>query len=111
MPRFHSFVIFAEMRTGSNLLEATLNAIRRVTCFGEAFNPYMLGWPGKDELQGITAEMREAEPRIHDGVYSVLGVDKSVKSRTSYGGTAPDMVREAIGRAKQRWLSNEPIQA
>lgn len=59
---FRRFVIFAGMRTGSNLLEATLNAIKRVTCFGEAFNPYMLGWPGKDELKGITLAQREAEP-------------------------------------------------
>lgn len=59
---FRSFVIFAEMRTGSNLLEATLNAVRKVTCFGEAFNPYMMGWPDKDELQGITRAEREADP-------------------------------------------------
>ncbi|RJL19322.1 hypothetical protein [Paracoccus siganidrum] len=59
---FRSFVIFAEMRTGSNLLEATLNAVKRVTCFGEAFNPYMMGWPDKDELQGITRAEREADP-------------------------------------------------
>lgn len=61
---FRSFVIFAEMRTGSNLLEATLNAIKGVTCFGEAFNPYMMGWPDKDELQGITREQREADPMV-----------------------------------------------
>lgn len=59
---FRSFVIFAEMRTGSNLLEATLNRVKKVTCFGEAFNPYMMGWPDKDELQGITREEREADP-------------------------------------------------
>ncbi|WP_411957053.1 hypothetical protein [Paracoccus homiensis] len=59
---FRSFVILAGMRTGSNLLEATLNHVKRVTCFGEAFNPYMLGWPGKDELQGISRETREADP-------------------------------------------------
>ncbi|WP_103171979.1 hypothetical protein [Paracoccus sp. SY] len=60
--RFRSFVIFAEMRTGSNLLEATLNSIRGVTCFGEAFNPYMMGWPDKDEMMGVTREAREADP-------------------------------------------------
>ena len=59
---FRSFVIFAGMRTGSNLLEATLNAVKRVTCFGEAFNPYMMGWPGKDEMLGITRAAREADP-------------------------------------------------
>ncbi len=61
-PEFKRFVVFAEMRTGSNLLEATLNAIKRVTCFGEAFNPYMMGWPDKDELKGITRDEREADP-------------------------------------------------
>jgi argininosuccinate lyase len=39
------------------------------------------------------AEMREAEPRIDESVYTVLGVEKSVSSRTSFGGTAPDNVR------------------
>lgn len=61
---FRSFVIFAEMRTGSNLLEATLNGLRGVTCFGEAFNPYMIGWPGKDELEGVTRAEREADPTV-----------------------------------------------
>lgn len=59
---YRSFVIFAGMRTGSNLLEATLNAVKYVTCFGEAFNPYMMGWPDKTELKGITIEEREADP-------------------------------------------------
>lgn len=62
MTQFRRFVIFAGMRTGSNLLEATLNAVRRVTCFGEAFNPYMMGWPDKDELRGITMAERDADP-------------------------------------------------
>ncbi|SMO97862.1 sulfotransferase [Paracoccus laeviglucosivorans] len=59
---FQRFVVFAEMRTGSNLLEATLNSVKRVTCFGEAFNPYMMGWPDKDELKGITRAEREEDP-------------------------------------------------
>ncbi|MFT4014293.1 MAG: hypothetical protein QM682_13000 [Paracoccus sp. (in: a-proteobacteria)] len=59
---FQRFVIFAEMRTGSNLLEATLNAVKRVTCFGEAFNPFMMGWPDKDQLKGVTMAEREADP-------------------------------------------------
>lgn len=60
---FQSFVIFAEMRTGSNLLEATMNAVKGVTCFGEAFNPYMLGWPDVDKLRGLTMAEREADPQ------------------------------------------------
>ncbi len=46
------------------------------------------------------AAMREIEPRITDDVFSVLSVDRSVKSRTSYGGTAPRNVR---GQAR-KWL-------
>lgn len=43
MPRFDSFVMFAEMRTGSNFLEANLNAMPGVTCHGEMFNPHFIG--------------------------------------------------------------------
>ena len=44
--------------------------------------------------------MREIEPRIGDDVFSVLSVDRSVKSRASFGGTAPRNVR---AQAK-KWL-------
>jgi argininosuccinate lyase len=37
--------------------------------------------------------MREIEPQITDDVFTVLSVDRSVKSRTSFGGTAPKNVR------------------
>ena len=48
------------------------------------------------DLDGLSlAEMREAEPGITDEVYKVLGVDNSVASRTSFGGTAPGNVRAA----------------
>jgi len=46
------------------------------------------------------ATMREVEPRITDEVYSVLAVDRSVRSRTSHGGTAPANVR----REARKWL-------
>ncbi|MEQ8267081.1 MAG: argininosuccinate lyase [Parvibaculum sp.] len=55
------------------------------------------------DLDGLSLdEMREVEPGITDEVYSVLGVDNSVASRTSFGGTAPDNVRAAV-----RWWRNE----
>ncbi len=47
------------------------------------------------ELEDVPlAAMRAIEPRISGAVFSVLGVDSSVKSRTSYGGTAPQNVRK-----------------
>jgi argininosuccinate lyase len=46
------------------------------------------------------AAMQAVEPRISREALAVLAVDKSVASRTSYGGTAPQNVR---AQAK-RWL-------
>ena len=43
---------------------------------------------------------KEVEPRITEEVFGVLSVERSVASRTSYGGTAPKNVR---AQAK-RWL-------
>ncbi len=48
------------------------------------------------------AEMQAVEPRITAAVIGVLSVDHSAASRTSYGGTAPAQVREAIVRARTR---------
>src|SRR5687768_15127250 len=47
------------------------------------------------------ADLREVEPRIDEGAPEMLGVDASVRSRTSYGGTAPERVREQIAAAKK----------
>ncbi len=52
------------------------------------------------ELQ--LAEMNAVHPGITQEIYSVLGVDNSVRSRMSYGGTAPDQVRAQISRWKQQ---------
>jgi argininosuccinate lyase len=46
------------------------------------------------------AAMQAFEPRINDDVFTVLSVDRSVKSRTSFGGTAPRNVRAQA----RKWL-------
>lgn len=61
--RFTSFVLFAEMRTGSNFLEANLNALPGVTSYGEVFNPHFIGKKDQTELFGITLADREANPK------------------------------------------------
>ena len=50
------------------------------------------------------ADMQRVEPRITAGVFDVLSVDRSVASRTSFGGTAPDNVRRAAAAARERLL-------
>jgi argininosuccinate lyase len=49
-------------------------------------------------------DLRAIEPRITAEVFEVLSVERSVASRTSFGGTAPVRVREAIQSAKERYL-------
>src|SRR4051812_33139134 len=44
--------------------------------------------------------LQEIDPRIDERVFDVLSVDASVRSRTSYGGTAPERVREQIAKAR-----------
>ncbi|WP_226624844.1 nodulation protein NodH [Alloyangia pacifica] len=60
--RFDSFVVFAEMRTGSNFLEANLNALEGVTCHGEAFNPHFIGYPNSGDILSVTQPERDADP-------------------------------------------------
>jgi hypothetical protein len=61
--RFHSFVLFAEMRTGSNLLEANLNALPGVVSYGELFNPHFIGKKDATEFLGITLAERDLNPK------------------------------------------------
>jgi len=49
------------------------------------------------------AELQAVEPAINASVYDVLDVERSVASRTSFGGTAPDRVRAAIATARERY--------
>jgi len=46
-------------------------------------------------------ELQSVETGITDAVFEVLGVENSVKSRTSFGGTAPSNVK----REAKRWLA------
>jgi argininosuccinate lyase len=53
-------------------------------------------------LEKLTlAEMQAVEPGITVDVFGVLGVEKSVRSRMSYGGTAPANVKAQA----RRWLA------
>jgi len=54
------------------------------------------------ELADLPLDVLQAiDERIGERVYDVLSVDASVRSRTSFGGTAPARVREQIAAAKE----------
>ncbi len=59
---FDYFIVFAEMRTGSNFLETNLNAMEGISCHGEAFNPHFIGYPNKSDCLGVTQSERDADP-------------------------------------------------
>ncbi|RAP40063.1 nodulation protein NodH [Rhodovulum viride] len=59
---FDSFVLFAEMRTGSNYLEDALNGVPGLCCHGEAFNPHFIGHKDRTEHLGVTLAERERDP-------------------------------------------------
>lgn len=76
--RFDYFVVFAEMRTGSNFLEANLNAFPGLTCLGEAFNPHFIGYPNREDCLGISEEARNSNPN------SLLDVVKVAHSMAGF---------------------------
>ncbi len=53
-------------------------------------------------------EMQAEETGITDAVYGVLGIDNSVRSRKSPGGTAPENVHRAVADARRRFLKRPP---
>jgi argininosuccinate lyase len=59
---------------------------------------------GCDLPELTLADMQTVHPGITEAVFAVLGVENSVRSRTSYGGTAPVQVRAQIAR----WRSSLP---
>ena len=61
--KFDSFVVFAEMRTGSNFLEANLNAFAGIACHGEAFNPFFMGYPKSEPILGVDQATRDENPK------------------------------------------------
>ncbi len=55
---------------------------------------------GVDLPELTLSDMQSVHADITQAIFDVLGVDNSVRSRTSYGGTAPDNVRAQIARWK-----------
>ncbi|MBM3564781.1 MAG: argininosuccinate lyase [Alphaproteobacteria bacterium] len=53
------------------------------------------------------ADMQKADKRITRDVYRVLGVENSVRSRVTAGGTAPANVKRAAAAARRRYLGGK----
>lgn len=60
--KFDYFVLFAEMRTGSNFLEENINSFGDLKCWGEVFNPAFIGKSNQHELLGVSKKDRERDP-------------------------------------------------
>jgi argininosuccinate lyase len=49
-------------------------------------------------------ELQAIEPRVTAEAKDVLAIERSIASRNSFGGTAPEQVRAAITAARERFL-------
>jgi len=49
-------------------------------------------------------DLKNIEPKITNDIYAVLEPSKSISSRESFGGTAPQNVKAAISVARKRFL-------
>ena len=56
---------------------------------------------GVDLLDLAVEDLRSVEPEINETIFDVLSPERSVNSRTSFGGTYPEIVREAIKKARE----------
>ncbi|MGB1212279.1 MAG: sulfotransferase family 2 domain-containing protein [Pikeienuella sp.] len=61
-PDHKYFAIFGAMRTGSNLLEYTLDSYRGLTGVGELFNDAFVGKPNGDPYLGVSLAERNRDP-------------------------------------------------
>lgn len=61
---------------------------------------------GLEEL--TVPDLAALDPRLDARVLEVLGVERSVASRRSQGGTAPERVRAAAEAAAERYLGEKP---
>ncbi|HID00315.1 MAG TPA: argininosuccinate lyase, partial [Piscirickettsiaceae bacterium] len=57
---------------------------------------------GKDLSEMSLEELRQFDARIENDVFDVLTLEGSVAARNHFGGTAPEQVRAAAHRARQR---------
>lgn len=73
---FKYFVIFAEMRTGSNFLQSHLNKFPDLHCFGELFNPVFIDRPGQSSALGLSMADRDKNP---------VSLLREVKKKWRYG--------------------------
>ena len=76
MAQFDYFVVFAEMRTGSNFLESNINAFDGLECHGEAYNPSFVGYPNGSKTLGISLKDRNKNPlRVLEKVKAADGLN------------------------------------
>ena len=59
----------------------------------------------KCQLDALSlVEMKKIDSRITKAIFSVLNPAQAVKSRASFGGTAPEQVKRAVKAARERFL-------
>lgn len=108
---FDYFVIFAGMRTGSNLLEEKLAGLRGVETHGELFNPHFIGNPSQTTLKGKSQKERDADPVGF--LDSVVRAAKGLPGFRLFRDHDPRMIEHVLNdrRAAKILLSRNPLES
>ncbi|MEM9797656.1 MAG: nodulation protein NodH [Pseudomonadota bacterium] len=107
--KFAAFVILAEMRTGSNHLQDSLNALSDVTVHGEIYNPAFIGQHNRDSLFGLDIAARDADPQVL--LDRLIAQDEGLPGFRYFSGHDPRM-RERIltdHKIAKVILTREPV--
>ncbi len=107
--RFDYFVVFADMRTGSNFLEASLNGYDGLSCHGELFNPHFIGHEGCRELAGVSLEVRDQDP--HGFLGNLLAGSSDLSGFRFFNDHDPRMLEASLTdpRAAKIILTRDPL--
>ncbi|MEO0999111.1 MAG: nodulation protein NodH [Pseudomonadota bacterium] len=104
------FAILAAMRTGSNLLERTLNQYADLHCHGELFNPAFVAKANAMEYLGVTLAEREANP---EGLIArVVAEDpKVIPGFRIFAGHDPRILKKVLTdpSCARIWLTRAPL--
>ncbi|MGB0854525.1 MAG: hypothetical protein ACPGSI_14620, partial [Pikeienuella sp.] len=98
-PDHKYFAIFGAMRTGSNLLEYTLDSYRGLTGVGELFNDAFVGKPNGDPYLGVSLAERNRDPLGF--LADVIEAEKGVPGFRIFPGTVR-LQRSNLRRARWR---------
>jgi LPS sulfotransferase NodH len=108
---FDVFVILADMRTGSNLLEERLGLYPGLRTYGEVFNPRFMGHEGQEALLGLSLVERDRDP--HAAIARMIAAGEGIPGFRLFPGHDPRILAHCLAdpRCAKVVLSRNPAES